>query len=232
LRDPVSLDLSRYLLDNPSREHIAALEQLGFVKEALRWLPRQEARFAWSVDGERHEETLEPGGSFRLVLTAAQRASLVLQPLDGAMVVASSWDGPASYASLPDSPLVTIERSVAPDGAVDSGQLVRVRLDVTIDANAPDGCYEVTDLLPSGLAPVVATWDYFTDWDSRQFIPPYSVEGQRVSWCVDPEAPRKPLGYTARIVTPGTYLWEPALIQSLQDPTVGSATEAASYTIR
>jgi hypothetical protein len=121
---------------------------------------------------------------------------------------------------------------VTPHGAVTTGELVQVRLNVTIDPDAPKGCYEVTDVLPSGLAPVVAPWTYYIDWDSRQFIPPYSVEGQRVSWCIDPEAPRKPLGYAARIVTPGTYRWEPAVVQSLQDPSIGAATELGAYVIR
>jgi hypothetical protein len=232
LRDPIALDLSRYLQANPSTEFIAPLERLGFVRAALRWLPRAEARFAWSVDGESHEEAIAAGGSFRLVLTAAQRASLAMEPLEGQMMVASSWDGEADYASLPSDPLVSIERVVRPAATVPPGTLVQVRIRVTIDPNAPSGCYEVTDLVPSGLAPVVATWNYYGELDADdEFVRPYSVEGQRVSWCVDPKARRRPLGYSARIVTPGTYRWEPAVIQSLQEPSIGAATPPGSYVV-
>lgn len=233
LRDPIALDLSRYLLANPSADQIAPLEQLGFVRAALRWLPRAEARFAWSLDGERHVETIEAGGSFHLVLTAAQRASISIEPLEGEMVVASSWDGVADYASLPSDPMVSIERVVRPAGSLPAATLVQVRLRVTIDPNAPSGCYEVTDLLPSGLAPIVATWDYWLESSSdAEFVRPYSVEGQRVSWCVDPKARPRPLGYVARVVTPGTYRWEPAVIQSVQEPSIGSATPLGSYVVQ
>ena len=232
LRDPISLDLSRYLLANPSKERIAALEQLGFVEAALRWLPRQEARFAWSVGDERHEETLTAGGSFRLAVTGEQRASLRFQALDGEMLVASTWDGEADYEALPMDPLVSITRTTQPAETVQAGDLVQVRLRVSIAPNAPKGCYEVTDVLPSGLAPVVATWAPWVDSGADEFIRPYSVEGQRVSWCVNTGDRIRPLGYTARVVTPGTYRWEPAVVQSLQDPSIGSATPLGSYVIR
>jgi uncharacterized protein YfaS (alpha-2-macroglobulin family) len=39
------------------------------------------------------------------------------------------------------------------------------------------------------------------------------------------------LGYSARVVTPGTYRWEPAVIQSVAAPSVGSSTPVESYTI-
>jgi hypothetical protein len=39
------------------------------------------------------------------------------------------------------------------------------------------------------------------------------------------------LGYSARVVTPGTYTWEPAVIQSVTAPSIGSSTPVISYTI-
>jgi hypothetical protein len=231
LRDPVSLDVARYLLENPSRERIAAMEMVGFARAGLRWLPRETARFAWSVDGVRREERLENGRSFQLVVTAEQRRSLRIEPIEGSMMVAGSWDGEADYAQLPQHQLVQIERTVTPAGTASVGQLVRVTIDLTIDRQAPRGCYQVTDLLPSGLAPVATTWAYWSEADDGVILP-YSVDGQRVSWCVDPRSLRRPLGYSARIVNPGAYRWEPAVIQSLQDPNIGSSTAPADYRIR
>ena len=233
LRDPIAADIARYLLDNQSPEYVAALEQIGFVRSALEWLPRQDARFAWSVDGERHEETIEAGETFSLDLTADQRGSFVVERLDGEIMVTSSWAGEAQTSDLPDDSSVTITRTVAPDGRAPADDLVRVTLDVTFGLAAPDGCYEVTDLVPSGLAPVVAPVGQW--WDGGggpHLIGPYAVEGQQVSWCVDPgmTAPIR-LGYSARVVTPGTYTWEPAVIQSVAAPSIGSSTPVIRYTI-
>ena len=231
LRDPIALELSRYLLDNPSREHIAALEMIGFARAALRWLPREPGLFAWTIDGVRHEERLRGTEAFQLVVTAAQRESLRIELLEGAMMVATSWEGNADYDALPRHPLVQIQRAVTPAGSAAAGQLVQVRISVTIDGDAPRGCYQVTDTLPSGLAPMVTTWSPWSEEDD-DIIRPYSVDGQRVSWCVDPKFLRRPLGYTARIVNPGVFRWEPAIIQSLQEPTIGSSTPLVEYTIR
>lgn len=233
LRDPVAVDLARYLLDNPSSEYLPVLEQIGFVRAAIEWLPRDDARFAWAVDGERHEETIAPGEVFTLRLTADQRRSLVLEPLRGEMVLASSWAREADAADLPRDPSVTIERTVSPPDRAPADDLVSVTLTVSFADNAPEGCYQVTDLVPSGLAPVVEPMGQWWDGggDSR-VIGPYAVEGQQVSWCVDPEmdAPIR-LGYSARVVTPGTYRWEPAVIQSVAAPSIGSSTPALTYTI-
>jgi len=233
LRDPIAADIARFLLDNPSPEYLAALEHIGYVRAAIEWLPRQEARFAWTVDGERHEETILPGETFTLVLTADQRQSFVVERLDGELVVASSWAREAREADLPDDSSVTIERTVSPAGRAPADDLVRVTLAVSFAAGAPDGCYQVTDLVPSGLAPVATPLAMWWDGgDGPRVIGPYAVEGQRVSWCVDPDMTQPiRLGYSARVVTPGTYTWEPAVIQSVSAPSIGSSTPATTYTI-
>jgi uncharacterized protein YfaS (alpha-2-macroglobulin family) len=98
----------------------------------------------------------------------------------------------------------------------------------------PVGCYNVTDLLPSGLAPIAALPGWSDDPEvPRDATAPYSADGQRVSWCVDPQISRNAkLAYRARVVTPGTYRWEPAVIQSTTAPSLGAATPASTYVIR
>jgi hypothetical protein len=232
LGDPIAHDVSRYLLDHPSKEHVFPLEQIGYVQGMLDRLPRTAGRFAWSVGGDRHAVTLEPGGAFSLVLTAGQRARLSLEPLAGQLAVATTWT--AAGGALPADPMITVTRTVTPaDGAPDD-HLVHVTLTVSFGAQAPGGCYRLTDLLPSGLAPVVAGAGWPDDEEEGQatVIGPYEIEGQRVSWCVSPQDPKHVYGYSARVVTPGTYRWEPAVVQSEAAPTLGSSTPATTYTIR
>lgn len=227
LRDPVAADLSRYLLDNPTPEYLPALEQVGFARSAMAWLPRGDARFAWTVDGERHEETLASGATFTLTLTPDQQASLVVERLSGEILVTSTWAADARYDELPADPTITVRRSVSPTDHAPADALVRVTLDVTFDAEALEGCYQVTDLLPSGLSPVVAT----DSWGDPDVITPYEVEGQRVSWCVGTDRATARLGYAARVVSAGTYRWEPAIVQHAAAPSIGASTPVATYTI-
>ncbi|HEX7173587.1 MAG TPA: hypothetical protein VF365_13390, partial [Candidatus Limnocylindria bacterium] len=233
LRDPIATDLARHLVDNPPVDYLPALEQAGYARAAIEWLPRAEATFAWSVDGARSEETLADLASFTLTLTSGQRETFELEALDGELLVATTWAAEAEYAELPSAPALTIERVISPADHAPPDDLVRVTLNVTIDGASPKDCYQVTDLLPSGLAPVTAPLYGWAIEGDPNLIAPYEVEGQRVSWCIgpDPDRPTLRLGYTARVVTAGTYRWEPAVIQSLVAAELGASTEVATYTI-
>jgi uncharacterized protein YfaS (alpha-2-macroglobulin family) len=173
--------------------------------------------------------TLEPGDSYTLVLTAAQRASFSLERLDGSLVVVTSWI--SGDGAQPSDPRLTVTRTVSPDGVKDGDGLVRVTLEVTFASQVPDGCYRLTDLVPSGLSPIIGTGGYPID-DDTWANGPYEVEGQRVSWCAGPKDTTRVYTYRARVVSPGTYRWEPAVLQSAMAPSLGASTPGTTYTIR
>jgi alpha-2-macroglobulin len=234
LGDPLAHDVARYLGDNPAKDRIFPLEQIGYIGAFLERLPRQAARFAWTVAGARHDATLEPGGAFTLVLTADQRSGLRLEPLEGELGVVTSWldvDAP-----LPSNASIAVAREVTPDASAPSDRLVRVSITVRFPEQAPKGCYRLTDLLPSGLAPVASGGLEYED-DEGEIIDrtdnaPYEAEGQRVSWCASPDDRSHVYSYAARVVSPGEYLWEPAVIQLELAPELGNATGATRYEIR
>ncbi len=230
LGDPIAHDVSRYLADHPSKEFVFPLEQMGYVQGMLEWLPRVPGSFAWTTGGERHEIDLQAGGSYTLVLTKSQRANLSFERLAGELAVVTTYT--ATDPQLPSDATVTIKRTVTPaDGAPDN-RLVRVRIEITFGPAVTGGCYRLTDLLPSGLAPVAATAGWEGVAGSESVVYPYESDGQRVSWCVYTGRTTRVFGYAARVVSPGTYRWEPAVIQSEAAPSVGSSTPAMTYTIR
>jgi hypothetical protein len=64
---------------------------------------------------------------------------------------------------------------------------------------------------------------------------PWSAEGQQVRWCVARrlnEAADQPITYVARVLTAGTYTWEPAVLQSALAPDHGVVLPASTVTIR
>jgi alpha-2-macroglobulin len=225
LGEPFARDVAAYLDHEGSRERLIALERLAYIRAALERLPRAESRFAWTVDAERHEVVLKRGRSFSLVLTAEQRATLSLESLEGELAVVTSWTG---AGPLPTGSEASITRTITPT-TVDEGTLVRVTITTTFGAQAPDGCWQVTELVPSGLAPIER--DYYWPENAGENSP-WSIQGQRVSWCAYPRDPDyRTLSYIARVVSPGSYLWEPALIQSDAAPEVGFATNQFVFTI-
>jgi hypothetical protein len=134
---------------------------------------------------------------------------------------------------------MTIVRSVHPPTAtITSADLVVVDLDVAFGAQAAAGCREVTELVPSGLAPVGGTGRWYDpesgdDPPDASLVLPYDQEGSRVSFCVGPQTDRRTftLRYVARVVTPGTYAWEPAIMQSGSGRGPAAVTSAGTLTI-
>jgi hypothetical protein len=230
LGDPLANEVSQYLRDVPSKEHDFSLEQIGYATAMLERLARDPGRFAWTVDGTRHEVKLRPGGGFTLVLTSQQRATLALERLEGDLAVVTTWT--TSDAQLPTSSTISVRRTVTPSGDAPGDHLVHVRLDVTFGSQSAPGCYRLVDLTPSGLSAVVTTAAWPDDEVPVTANRPYSVVGQRVEWCADPASPNHAYEYSARVVSPGSYRWEPAILQFELSPGIGASTPESTYSIR
>jgi hypothetical protein len=228
-----------YVEANPAADRIEVLPAIAFVTATLDRLPVEPARVAWTVDGTRHLVDVGAGESVRLDLTPAQLATLAIEPLAGSVGVTTRWREPVRPDAFAADPDVTIARSVRPGGTVKASDLVVVDLRVTFGAQAANGCREVTELVPSGLAPVGAE-SRWIDPDNEEALPdpgaiyPYDQSGSRVSFCVEPTATQRTfaLRYVARVVTHGTNAWEPAIAQWATDQGVANLTPATSSTIR
>jgi hypothetical protein len=232
--DPLAPRVDRYVRGMRTTEALYVLPEIGVVRWSLDRLPRAAARFAWTVDGHRQVETLEPGASWSVPLTERQREGFRVEVLEGTLAVVVSWTRAPGEADLPSGHLVSITRTVTPVDDAPTTGLVKVRLRVVFEPTAPAGCWEVTDRTPSGLSPVaaVAGWPEHQDGE-RSVIAPYEVAGQQVAWCLYPTKIRDfTLGYSARVVSAGTFAWEPAVVQSVSAPDVGATTPRMAYTIR
>ena len=235
LGDPLAPDISAYLREVPTSAMVFPLEQIGYIEASLDRLPRNPGKFAWAVAGERHEVTLEPGGGLTLALTSDQRSSFKLERLDGDLAVVTSWT--SADVLLPTSSSIQVARSVNPANDAPDDRLVRVTITVNFGSQAVRGCYRLTDLVPSGLSPVARTGAWPGEDDEDEALPanvnwPYLASGQEVSWCASPEDQSHTYVYSARVVSPGTYRWEPAVLQFEIDPRIGASTPATLFTIR
>ena len=226
-----------YVEANPAAGRIEVLPAIAFVTWTLEHLPVQTARFAWTVDGDRHVVDLANGESLRLDLTAAQLASLTIERLGGEVGVTTSWREDVQATAFTADPDLKITRSISPASAVVASDLVVVDLDVTFSAKAANGCRQVTELVPSGLTPVGAESRWVDPAEDPLpddgVVRPYDQSGSRVLFCVEPNSLRRnfTLRYVARVVTTGTYAWEPAIAQSATDEDVANLTPPISITI-
>ncbi|HET7725726.1 MAG TPA: alpha-2-macroglobulin family protein, partial [Candidatus Limnocylindrales bacterium] len=218
--DPRALDALAYLEVVRSTRELFALEPVIVARLLVDRLPASTGRARWTIDGQWSEVS---GGTW-LTLSPEQAATLRLERLDGTMeavarfqvsdpVVAPSAGGRlvrSSFANaLPDDQLVTVSLSFTPP-----------------PSDAAETAYVITEQVPSGLAPMqLSGMDSDAAW--------YTIDGQTVRWWVDPgEANRRPLRYRARVVTTGSYVWEPAVARGSVSGRVVAATGENRVTVQ
>ncbi len=203
-----------YTTKNATTNILVELEQISYLAIALPRLSSEPVRLAYTVDGERTELTLQGGESFGIQLTAGQLANLGVERIEGAAGVAAFYTAPMDPASTAVDADVTVTRTYGKDPAsLVEGELVQITLNAEFGAQALDGCYQLTDVLASGLRPVVRN----DAWGLEGGVSyPYRIEGQRVSFCVSTAPMNQAATYWARVVSMGEYTAEPAIIQSMQ----------------
>jgi alpha-2-macroglobulin len=230
LGDPLATGLIDHAMSNPGGETTQALELAGYAVRGLERTPASAASFAYTVAGKRTVVPLAAGEAFTLSLTADQRATLAAEALSGKVAVAVQSRATVERASLVAHRDLTLTRTAA--ATMPANRVVIVNLTATFAEGAPEnGCYDVVELVPSGLAPLTTgrgvTDEAGLTWPSR-------VSGQEVTFCAanDPRSGHTArLRYTARVVNPGTFSWEPAVMQLAPAPEMLAVSAAGMATI-
>ena len=225
--ETIAIAADAYVRDDPPTATLASLQHVAVIDRLIERSVAAPTSFSWQLGGEGGTIELGPGESHHLVLTAAQRMAIRLEPLSGSPGIATSWEEPLATTGGSQDQGIRVERSVLPEGAVRAADTVEVTIEVDPGPAAVTGCYLVTEVVPSGLAPIreTAGWPRHRK-DALDADSPLSIAGQRVTFCVyrdrdDPDTDtRGPqlLRYQARMVTPGSYAWEPTLVQSVEAP--------------
>ena len=230
LGDPLAAAMADYAQANPATDTVAALELAAYATRSLERAPAAGASFAYTVDGQRSVVRLEPGDAFALPLTSAQAASLSVENLSGRVGAAVEARVPVAPGSLRAHADLTLTRAILKQ-PIATDRIVTIDLTATFAGSAPDGCYDVVELVPSGLAPLAIIPE---QPDERGITWPSSVVGQEVRFCAinDVETGHTArLRYVARVVNEGTFTWEPAIMQLAGAPEMLAITPAGTATI-
>jgi hypothetical protein len=208
-------ELQAYVEANRAVDELFNLQQVAFVVRMLDRTPAAAASFAYTLSGKRTIVDLGPGESFSLALLPVQRKSFSLEPLSGSVNVATTWQAPRAMGAVVLDPDLTLTRTMRPMGKGPSPSFFEVRLSATFGPQVEQDCHVVTDLIPSGLAAIWQLPIRANDNGVTEFVGPFDMQAQRVTFCVGPGKTRTvQMRYFARVVSPGEYLWEPAVIQS------------------
>jgi hypothetical protein len=242
--DPLAADLLAYVVESPPLDDLAVLAQVTVAGRLVARLPAEPAVVALVEGGTRSTLQVPAGGTLTMEVTANRRAQMRLEPVSGAAAVTASWDEPAPSAAalgLPD-PDLSLTRTALPASPIAANSLVHVRLDLRVEGPGRTGAVEVTDLVPSGLA-VLGGPEGEDRECGRYAVSPSRIDGQRVTFVVsfdahpqDSTAPVVPgtfcLRYMARVVTAGTYAWQPAVARQATSPGMVATTPAGIVELR
>ncbi len=220
-----------YTQGNWTTDILVQLDQISYLSRVMPNLSAAPVHFAYTYQGERREETLDRGNGLALLLSPEELAGLDLQSIEGVLGVTSSFLAPFDPASVEPDPDVSITRTYSGQAgdhvSVQEGDIVEITLSFNLGPQAIDGCYQITDTLPSGMRPTSPLYA----WSSKNTDYPYNIEGQRVSYCVYKDS-RKVIIYHARVIGTGDYTAEPAIIQSQRAPESLAVTGAMQVQIR
>lgn len=222
------------MTDTYTKDILIYLEQLAYLSRVLPALSPEPVRFAYVLDGERREVELASGRTQSLELSPTQLAAIRFEDIEGQVAVTSLFTVEASPSDLASDTSIGLQREYSAGGRVTTefvqADVVKVTIRYSLGATPFDGCYQVTDYLPSGLR--LITQPYRRGIQDTNLWYPYVVEGQKVSFCVTRDPMSKPIVYYARVVSRGDYQAEPAIVQSLRSVEIANLSESTTVTIR
>ncbi len=229
----LSTELWTAALDAEQADELIVLEKMLYAKARLEGGAQKTVSF--KLDGEK----IELVGSAVEVRSflPEELDSLEISDVDGEVMAVTYYETPLDLEALNTSNKVTVERSYWVDGkevsTLKTGDVVEVHLSVT--STGPDS-FKVTDHLPSGLQTLtVVNASSYAAEETDQYRNPYNQDGQSVSFYVYCDGKckyGKEFYYLARVINPGSFVLEPAVVQSYQDlDTINVSGERGTLTI-
>ncbi len=229
LGEPEALSMLGYLLQNPPQKILVNLELVLAAQAGLEGLKGAPVGLTYRLNGELVKKTLQPGERVRLALRPEELASLEVTAVEGSVAAVVAYAAPGRPAVNAEGGAVARRYSPAPE-TWKPGDIVAVTLSYTIPADAPEGLYELTDTLPSGLRYLERPWAWgrpidwsvYTGWALQ-------VDGQRVTFPAEKKG--RPIQYFACVVSAGEYRAEEAVLRHQQSGLVYGMSPAEAVNI-
>ena len=148
--------LVRYMQNNTYDGDYYLMEKMGISQNRLSRLPEGDAKFTYSLGGATKTVDLRNETVYSLSVLPEQLDEIGFSGVSGDITLLSCYtkegrvpDGGAAAGQL------TIKRAIngnyGDSVTVEQGKPVKVQIDFWIAADAPNGCYTITDMLPAGL---------------------------------------------------------------------------------
>lgn len=214
---PEKVKLFNYMKSNSTSELLVNLERMVFVTNYIKEASLDNS-FSYELDGAKKQIKLQKGGFFRLWVTPEKLASIKFSSMQGKVTAAASYIAPVSEIRPAEGNIVSLKRvyGSSKDAATVSfnrSDLVKITITPVFSETAPDGYYEITDILPAGLRYIRP--EYNSGHVNDRWYPG-EVTGQRVVFGYyynKKSSIGRSIIYYAAAVNPGVYTADNAAIR-------------------
>lgn len=152
LNTPEKDKFFNYITRNNSEKVTVDIEKLIYVTQALISTSKT-GDFTYEAGGKKGTITLENDEIFILELLPSELDELVFKDVGGDIEVRRGYEAPVKDLFKDANKDVSIKRKyeLVDETKISHSEIVKVRLTVNISDSAPDGYYEITDILPPAL---------------------------------------------------------------------------------
>ena len=214
-------ELFSYLLSSSGDKLLTNLEQLICIAEDIPDAGGT-AHFTYVLDGVKKRISLEGNRGYTLLLKPDQAEKVRFEDIEGDVAVAASYPTGVQGLGKTDGN-IALTRNYAAGGQTkdefEPGQMVKVVLTPEFGEAAPEGFYEITDILPSAFRYV-----RHTRFDTK-ICYPIKWSGQKVvfGYYYSKKAPVQSIVYYARAAVPGEYTADHAVMKHINTNTTAIA---------
>lgn len=211
-----------YVRDNWTKEILLLVPEVNFMEARMNVLPQSAVTITYKLDKQQHTVELANGETETIALTPATSASFGIIALEGEAKATVNYLRKATDEELNLDDRLTISRSYE-STTLSDGELVKITVHPQLAVDAPDGVYQVTDYVPSGMKIVTQPYKYERYAWGQNVHYPYRIDGQRVSFSIWKREADLTFTYYARVTNKGTFTAERPVIQAANSPSVRAA---------
>jgi hypothetical protein len=225
--------LWNYVADNYTKDILIELEKTIYVAETLPKLAPGASSFTLNLGGKIIKQTLINGSTYSVQVSASDLGSVAFSDIKGQIGLESSYEAAETSIAPNDNSYVSLKReywdNLVKTETFKQDDIIQVRIYPSFKTLAPDSGYQITDFLPSGLALMTDLYSRGGSYSCSDYYP-FAVAGQTVKfiiwkdWNKRYDCQQDYFSYYVRVINPGVYKAESAVIQSLSAPSVKNYT--------
>lgn len=224
--------------DYQNSENLFSLEKLNYIKHNLPNLKPSPAKVTYELYGEKNEIEITGGRVYSIQLQPEHADELKFISVEGDVGISTRYIKPINAAEAAKDESIQIRREYYVNGKRTSSfsekDIIEVRLYVSFNSKAITGSYQITDFLPSGMAPVTKLYRGYGN-DCHYWYP-YNTDGQKVKYNIsknwrDSYCGGDYIRYFVRVKNRGEFKAEPAMIQSFINPAYINFSNEETVTI-